>query len=172
MADYYTQFSMMIDMPNREAWDKAFAVAKRVEKEIEESDEGWCGVIISEDEHDGLWMFSEDAGEPEHLEQIVRAVVEECEIYEPIYVSWSWAHTCSKARLDAFGGGAMRVQRGKETEWIDAMHFLRQGGKDRINEYKNALEDLVEQADEDCPQEYRSKHFKNALAAAIELLGE
>ena len=131
MADYYTQFSMMIDMPDKDAWDKAYAVASRVENEIAEGEDGYCGLVISVDEYDGLWIFAEDCGEPNHLEQIVKAVVEECGIDKPITVTW--AHTCSKARLDAFGGGGFCVRRGKDTIWVDAGNHLREAISNKFN---------------------------------------
>ena len=58
----------------------------------------------------------------EHVEQIARVIIEELEIDEPFYCSWSY--TCEKPRIDQFGGGALVVQRGKDTKWVDAMNFV------------------------------------------------
>lgn len=41
-----------------------------------------------------------------------------------------------------------------------------------IDELLSALSSLADQADEDCPAEYRSKHFRLALEEAYILLDE
>jgi hypothetical protein len=40
----------------------------------------------------------------------------------------------------------------------------------RERELEDALSDLVEHADADCPSEYRSSHFRDALECAREVL--
>lgn len=40
----------------------------------------------------------------------------------------------------------------------------------RIQQLESALRAMVEQADEDCPSEYRSRHFRTAMTAALSLL--
>jgi hypothetical protein len=71
---------------------------------------------------------------PDHVEQIARALIEELELDKPFYCSW--AYTCSKPRIDEFGGGAFAIVRGKQTYWIDAMGAV----MDQVE--KGGLEDL------------------------------
>lgn len=40
---------------------------------------------------------------------------------------------------------------------------------DKIEELKNALRDLAQNTDEDCPAEYRSKHLRESLRESFEL---
>jgi len=168
MANNYCEFSAMLEIPEDKV-AAAMTVAMRVCEELEsDEDEGYVGCNVQYDKN-GIW-FSSDAGEgnADHVERIAKAVLEEMEIDEPFYCSW--AFTCSKPRIDEFGGGAMKVQRGKETMYIDAMSFV-QGEvlSNTMRELLDALAELAIQADDDCPQECRSKHFKAALAEANRL---
>jgi len=117
MANNYMQSSSFIPFaPEQKA--AANAIIERVETEIlEEFDEpaGFHATV----EDAGIW-FSDD-GEcinPEHLERAVFALVDELNL-EGVFVC-SWAYTCSKPRIDEFGGGAFAVAKGQDTVWIDA----------------------------------------------------
>jgi hypothetical protein len=117
MANNYVQSSSFIPFaPEQKA--AAYAIIERVKAEIlEEFDES---AEFSAAVGDGGVWFSDD-GEwvnPEHLERAVFALVVELNL-EGVFVC-SWACTCSKKRIDEFGGGAFAVARGQETIWIDA----------------------------------------------------
>mgnify|MGYP003589551477 CR=1 FL=1 len=80
-------------------------------------------------ESEGVWFHVEESGNTDHVEAIARALLEELEMDEPFVCSW--AYTCSKPRIDEFGGGAMVVRRGHETIWVDAMDSARNADKAR-----------------------------------------
>jgi hypothetical protein len=112
MADYYTQGSFVVEIP-KGAEEKARAIVDRVNEEFGE-DVGY--------EHDfeegDLWVYSDTYFDPDHVAVLLRALVEELELPDTIIVQW--ANSCSKPRVDAFGGGAFAIKRGYETIWIDA----------------------------------------------------
>ena len=110
---------------------KAQAIIDGVVKDIEEgkydSDYDYCGCdAVLED--DGVWFHADESIHTEHMEAIARVLIEELEINEPFYCSW--AYTCSKPRIDEFGGGAMVIQRGYETYWVDAMDHVHKAVRD------------------------------------------
>jgi hypothetical protein len=117
MANNYVQSSSFIPFaPEQKA--AAYAIIERAKAEIlEEFDEPAEFSATVDD--DGVW-FSDD-GEwvnPEHLERAVRSLVNGLWL-EGVFVC-SWACTCSKKRIDEFGGGAFAVARGMDAVWIDA----------------------------------------------------
>jgi len=131
MANNYCELSSWMDIP-REKQDKARKIIERVTKELEEDESGFgecmVDVEVQVDEHrSGVWFHNDESANPEHVAEIARALVEELEIDEPFYCSW--AYTCSKPRIDEFGGGAFAVKRGQDTFWIDA----RQAVEEHIN---------------------------------------
>lgn len=42
--------------------------------------------------------------------------------------------------------------------------------KPTYDELVSALDEVATQADEDCPREYRTKHFRSALEMAVKLV--
>lgn len=121
MANNYCESSSFMDIP-KDKIEKAKEIIDRVVKELEDdADEGYCGVEI-EVEESGVWFHHDESINPEHLAELARALVEELEIDKPFYCSW--AYTCSKPRIDEFGGGAFAVVRGQETYWVDALSHV------------------------------------------------
>jgi len=118
MADHYQESSSFLNLPKHKI-EKAKEIIDRVTAELEESDDGYCGCkAVVED--NGVWLFSgKESINLEHIEAIARALVEELEIDDPFYCSWSF--TCSKPVIDQFGGGAFVLKRGFKTYWCDAM---------------------------------------------------
>jgi hypothetical protein len=117
MANNYTQSSSFIPFaPEQEA--AAHAIIEKVETEILEEFDEPAGFRANV-ETSGVW-FSDDGESinPEHLERAVFALVDGLNL-EGVFVC-SWAYTCSKPRIDEFGGGAFAVAKGKETVWVDA----------------------------------------------------
>ncbi len=127
MADNYLQFSEFIEVPAAQH-PQADAIIKRVKAKIEAEDE-YFGVCV-ELEHRGVWLYADEHGDTDHLEALVRALVEELEIDEPFTCAWSY--TCSKPRIGEFGGGAMVVRRGYETLWADAESAVDEMDRKRI----------------------------------------
>lgn len=117
MANNYCESSSYLEL-TQEQLRKAPEIINRIEKKIEEED-GWFGLDINL-ELDGVWFSYDESINPDHLEAVARDLIEELEVDKPFYASWSY--TCSKPRLDEFGGGAMAIIRGKDTIWVDARH--------------------------------------------------
>jgi len=123
MANNYCQTSAYLPIHEKD-FEQAENIVNRVTAEISrDSDEyeeefGDCGVGV-EVEKTGVWFNGEESFDQESLIQIAQALLDELEIDTPFY--FSWAYTCSKLRLDEFGGGAGVVRRGEEPYTIDAM---------------------------------------------------
>jgi len=133
MANNYCESSSFLEIP-KDKIDKAQTIIDRVVKELEDDEEiGYCN-CQAEVEDDGVWFHEDESINTEHMEAIARALIEELEIDKPFYASW--AYTCSKPRIDEFGGGAFVIVRGKQTYWCDAMWHVQQQYE------KGGLEDL------------------------------
>lgn len=117
MANYYCQSSSFISIPE-EKIPQAKEVLKRIEHYlIDDSDEGYCG-FTAEFEGGGVWIYGEESVNEIHMELLVKALVQDLDL--PGVHVCSWAYTCSKPRIDEFGGGAFAVQKDRDTIWIDA----------------------------------------------------
>jgi hypothetical protein len=125
MANNYQESSSWLEI-GEEKIGQAQAIIDEVTKEIIENDpDGFeCIGCLVDVERTGVWFRGEESINLESVEAIAKELVERLEIDEPFYCSW--AYTCSKPRIDEFGGGAFLVRRGKDTVWIDAMHYLQQ----------------------------------------------
>lgn len=88
----------------------------------EKMDEYWgCTTKILED---GVLFYAyDDNGEPEHVAEIAKYLVDTLQLPEPFYCSY--AYWSDKPWLDEFGGGAFVVQLGKETVWCPPETYLR-----------------------------------------------
>jgi hypothetical protein len=103
------------------------------ESSLEDYLDGGCDLEFV---HDGLWMHESESFDPEVVELFVRRLVDELEIDKPFFCSW--ASTCSKPRIDEFGGGAMGIVRGHPTVWCNASQWV-----------QDALEQLAGQKSDD-----------------------
>lgn len=132
MADYYTHFSFVVPFcvdGNTEAQDEGHVrrIVDELKEIIEDANENDGNDTFPEDympyglsvEEDGsgVWI-TDDAGEatPDAAEAAVRWLLDRPG--SPDVVSFEWANTCSKPRIDAFGGGGMVIAKGHATEYI------------------------------------------------------
>jgi len=137
MADYYTTFSEQLTFKTRQGATWAQKYLEQFNGEIDEdnpkSEELEALADLYELESDyfvlefqwdisqenkkwGIWMRSEENGNPDHVAQFVQAYLKK---FDPQgCFGLSWAATCSKMRTDAFGGGAIFIT----AETIDWMH--------------------------------------------------
>lgn len=126
MANNYVESSSFLKL-NDEQLKKAKEIIDRCEAELEQdknedwSTGGYVGVD-SKIESDGVWFSGEESVNIDHMEYIAKALVEELNVEDPFFASWSY--TCSKPRIDEFGGGAMCIMKGKDTIWVDAMYYV------------------------------------------------
>lgn len=128
MADHYIESSSFLNIP-REKLEIARNIVNRVVRELKDSEEGYCGCSAEIEgavgpASSGVWFHGVESTNVEHVEMIARALIEELEIDEPFFCSW--AFTCSKPRIDEFGGGAFVMKRGYQTYWCDARNHVEQ----------------------------------------------
>lgn len=125
MANNYLQFSAFLQVPANKMDLARILIKRETGRLYENDDDGYCGYCgtLAHMEEKGVWFHEEESGTPEHVEMIARALVEELNIDEPFVCSW--ACTCSKPRIDEFGGGAFLIRRGKPTIWCDAERQVR-----------------------------------------------
>ena len=129
MADNYLEYSAFLHIPPGKI-GRAKAIVERETAKLDAEDEWKCGGNAAEIKQRGVWFHGAESGDPDRAEAIARALVEELEIDEPFQCTW--AYTCSKPRIDKFGGGALVVRRGRETIWIDALRSAQESDKIRL----------------------------------------
>jgi len=120
MADYYTQFSCILDVGTAENAVRAEAVRFEFAADLYREEGGYPGFSMEVDHTTGpgaLWISSDEYGEPEH----VIAFVLRCAEALGLVGVWgfSWANVCSKPRIDAFGGGAHVLDLGRRQSIAD-----------------------------------------------------
>ena len=130
MADYYTQFSCIFDVGTAENVARAAAIRQQLADRLEEDEGADLGFNVEPDPTSGpgaLWISSDGYGEPEH----VIAFVLQCAEAFDLRGRWGfrWAQTCSRPRLDGFGGGAQLLDLGtrRSVAWIDCEHWVLAG---------------------------------------------
>lgn len=131
MADYFTHFSCILDVGSPEKAIAALELLDWLHLEEEEADDPeFSGFTLSLQDGPGssiLW-FHDDDGQGD-IEGVIRFVLR---LAEEIDLTGLWgfevAYTCSRPRLDAFGGGAHVIDLGERKsigwtsthEWLEA----------------------------------------------------
>lgn len=105
MANNYQLFSTEIENLSQEEkdwWTKAI-------DKLENSDEEHEGYVDFQWSFQGenLWIHADESGDVDQVGSLVQEFIQAC---RPDYIfSFEWANTCSKPRIDEFGGGAAVV---------------------------------------------------------------
>lgn len=107
MANYYTQFSVHI--PYKTEAQRLWLLAK-IEALNESEDGSPCSFEDAPSDHH-VWAYTDESGDPERVADLVAAFQTQFQLDTPWIIEW--ANTCGKPRLDAFGGGAIAVYRGR-----------------------------------------------------------
>jgi hypothetical protein len=129
MAEYFTHFSCLLDVGTPEnaarALDLYNSPFEEAASEVSLSD----GFVLSiEPKHNGteLWMRHDVTGDPERLIQFVKT----CAAEFGLRGRWGfqYANTCSRPRLDGFGGGAhvLDLATGETVAWTYTDGWLAQ----------------------------------------------
>jgi hypothetical protein len=129
MADYYDQFSEMIQCETVEQANWLLARLRAAEEDDEfgpicESDQKH-----EESEPNQVWIYSEMNCDMERLADLLCEFQKHFGLQEPIVISW--AATCSKPRLDGFGGGAVCIVGGEAT-WFNARRMADELAEKRV----------------------------------------
>lgn len=121
MADYFTHFSCLLDVGTPENAARALDLYNRLSEEGASEEPPSEGFLLSiQPEHGGsqLWMRDDVTGDPERLIHFVK----HCATEFGLKGRWGfqYANTCSKPRLDGFGGGAhvLDLATGETVDWI------------------------------------------------------
>ncbi len=122
MADYFTHFSCMFDVGSADNATAAEAIRRRRADELDVAEGRDLGFEIEIDtarSPGALWISSDGYGEPEHVIAFVLACADAFDLTGRW--GFTWALTCSKPRLDGFGGGAQVLDLGarKSLAWMD-----------------------------------------------------
>jgi hypothetical protein len=127
MADYFIHFSCLLDVGTPENAARALDLYTALSQENAAEDPPSDGFALSiQPEHGGtmLWMRDEGTGDPAQ----VIAFVKRCAAAFGLTGRWGlqYATTCSRPRLDGFGGGAhvMDFATGETIEWISTDGWL------------------------------------------------
>ena len=125
MADYFTHFSCLLEV-GADHVEPALALYAQMAQDLEAEGALPIGFIarFSPGSPSALWLHDEDHGEPEH----VIAFVLRCPEAFDLEGRWGfcWALTCSRPRLDGFGGGARVLDLGarRSLAWTDCSQWL------------------------------------------------
>ena len=121
MADYFTHFSCLLDVGTPENAARALDLYNRLSEDGASEEPPSEGFLLSiQPEHGGsqLWMRDGVTGDPERLIHFVK----HCAAEFGLTGRWGfqYANTCSKPRLDGFGGGAhvLELATGATVDWI------------------------------------------------------
>ncbi|AWV22972.1 Hypothetical protein HVPorG_02181a [Roseomonas mucosa] len=121
MADYFTHFSCLLDVGTPENAARALDLYNRLSEASASEEPPSEGFLLSiQPEHGGtqLWMREDVTGDPERLIQFVKRCAAEFRLSGRW--GFQYANTCSKPRLDGFGGGAhvLDLATGETLDWI------------------------------------------------------
>jgi hypothetical protein len=120
MSDYFTHFSCLLDVGTPDNAARALDLYNMLSAEGASEDPPSEGFLLSiQPEHGGtaLWMRHDVSGDPERLIQFVKR----CAAAFGLTGRWGFQYsTCSKPRLDSFGGGAhvLDLATGETVAWI------------------------------------------------------
>ncbi|WP_099864901.1 hypothetical protein [Pararhizobium haloflavum] len=127
MADYFTHFSCLLNVGTPENAARALDLYNRLSEDGVSEESPSEGFLLSiQPEHGGaeLWMRDDETGDSERLIQFVKRCAAEFGLTGPW--GFQYANTCSKPRLDSFGGGAYVVDlaTGETVDWISTDGWL------------------------------------------------
>lgn len=126
MANYYTLLSVLFPVGSVGNVAPALALYRRFRDELDEAG-GWIGFTAEADDPPGsadLWLHSDGDADIEH---VIAFALRAAEAFD-LQGLWGfhWALSCSKPRLDGYGGGAQLIDLGRRRslDWLDCEHWL------------------------------------------------
>ena len=127
MADYFTHFSCLLDVGTPQNAARALDLYNALSEAGAAEEPPSEGFLVSiQPEHGGsqLWLRDDVSGDPERLIQVVKL----CAAEFGLKGRWGfqYANTCSRPRLNSFGGGAhiLDLGTGETVGWIDTDGWL------------------------------------------------
>ena len=130
MADYFTHFSAALDVGSAEKANRAVEIFVGHRNEtFDERHEVTCGFNLtvlepSDQDCSRLLLHDDNQGDVEAVIRFVLRLAEELDLTG--LWGFQYALTCSRARLDAFGGGAHVIDLGarKSIGWTSTREWL------------------------------------------------
>lgn len=128
MADYFTHFSCLIDVGSAEKAARALALFHDLRAAEQDADEPEVAGfdLVRQDAPEGstLWIHDDAQGDVEAVIRFVLRLAEELDLTG----LWGFEYglSCSRPRLDAFGGGAHVIDLGarKSIGWTSTHEWL------------------------------------------------
>ena len=134
MADYFTHFSCLLDVGTPDKAARPLALFQELRDADQDADDPEVAglIIVRQDAPEGsaLWIHDDDHGDVEAVIRFVLRLAEELDLTG--LWGFQYALTCSRPRLDAFGGGAHAIDLGarksigctSSKEWLaDALNW-------------------------------------------------
>jgi hypothetical protein len=137
MADYYTKFSLILDLPDQAAQAYALDLAHQATqaqqgdnlpadfpKALAEVIEDWSFETApnSPAEGHGVWLHSENGG----VDALCAFLQHLLQKFDPQgQAAFAWSYDCSKPRVDAYGGAAAIVT-AQDIQSIDTSQWLQE----------------------------------------------
>jgi len=128
MADYFTHFSCLLDVGTPEKAARALALFQSLREADQDAEDpevaGFDLVRQDAPEDSTLWIHDDEHGDVEAVIRFVRRLSEEFDLTG--LWGFQYALTCSRPRLDAFGGGAHVIDLGarKSFGWTSSHEWL------------------------------------------------
>ena len=129
MADYFTRFSVMLPLGSADRIAPALAIYAKSAEDLDRDEEasiGFEAAAAPEVDPAASWLSAEENGDPEHVIAAARL----CGEAFGLTGRWGfrWALTCSRMRLDGWGGGAhvLDLATGQTVKWLDCEGWLAQ----------------------------------------------
>lgn len=135
MADYFTNLSVIVDLPNQAAQDYALDLANKIGR-LQQGDEPPDDFPASLKDFIEIWSFETVANNRDGkwgvwLNSTEGGVDAACAFIQHLLqkfvpkgrVEFEWSNDCSQPRVDAYGGGAAiitakKIKSMSTTEWL------------------------------------------------------
>ncbi len=128
MADYFTHFSCLLDVGTPDKAARALALFQSLRAADQDADDpevaGFDLVHQDAPEGSSLWIHDDDHGDVEAVISFVLRLAAELDLTG--LWGFEYALTCSRPRLDAFGGGAHVIDLGARNSigWTSSQEWL------------------------------------------------
>lgn len=127
MAEFYTQFSCILSVGTAENATRAETIRGELAAELDRHEGESLGFDMEVDHESGpgaLWIHSDEYGSPEHVIRFALRCASELRLGG--LWGFTWSHSCSKPRIDSFGGGAhvLDLATGATIADIDCSNFV------------------------------------------------
>ena len=141
MSNYFTNFSLLVPLPDAAALTYALNLAQQASRlnqgdeaepsfpaELQASTEDWCFEVEGDvlNNQSRLWLQS-DSGGIDAVCAFIQHLLQKFAL--PDVVTFEWSHDCSKPRIDAYGGGAAIIT-AQEIKSMSTGQWLRENTPD------------------------------------------